>query len=77
MSGAPWCDLPNTFGPYTTGYNRLVRWRRAGVRDKIMSALVAAYGAAVAAAFSLVEAADRTVGDLVRIKRSKGRSIVK
>jgi transposase len=30
-SGAPWRDLPETFGPYTTCYNRFVRWRRAGV----------------------------------------------
>jgi transposase len=28
-SGAPWRDLPNAFGPYTTCYNRFVRWRRA------------------------------------------------
>src|SRR6266487_1240853 len=31
-SGAPWRDLPHNFGPYTTCYNRFVRWRRAGVR---------------------------------------------
>ena len=30
-SGAPWRDLPHNFGPYTTCYNRFVRWRRAGV----------------------------------------------
>jgi transposase len=24
-SGAPWRDLPNAFGPYTTCYNRFVR----------------------------------------------------
>ncbi len=29
-SGAPWRDLPENFGPYTTCYNRFVRWRRAG-----------------------------------------------
>jgi hypothetical protein len=27
-SGAPWRDLPGAFGPYTTCYNRFVRWRR-------------------------------------------------
>jgi len=26
-SGAPWRDLPENFGPYTTCYNRFVRWR--------------------------------------------------
>src|SRR5258705_13411007 len=30
-SGAPWRDLPEAFGRYTTCYNRFVRWRRAGV----------------------------------------------
>src|SRR5262245_6758987 len=35
-SGAPRRDLPDNFGPYTTCYNRFVRWRRAGVWAKIM-----------------------------------------
>src|ERR1700730_5492385 len=38
-SGAPWRDLPDNFGPYTTCYNRFVRWRGAGVWAKIMNAL--------------------------------------
>ena len=46
-SGAPWRDLPSNFGPYTTCYNRFVRWRRAGVWARIMSALSGAHGAAV------------------------------
>src|SRR5262245_53103310 len=46
-SGAPWRDLPVNFGPYTTCYNRFVRWRRAGVWAKIMSALAEAHDAAV------------------------------
>jgi transposase len=40
-SGAPWRDLPENFGPYTTCYNRFVRWRRAGVWQQIMNALTA------------------------------------
>jgi transposase len=43
-SGAPWRDLPDSFGPYTTCYNRFVRWRRAGVWAGIMNALAAALG---------------------------------
>ena len=39
-SEAPWRDLPAAFGPYTTCYNRFVRWRRAGV-CRIMDALAA------------------------------------
>jgi len=38
-SGAPWRDLPDNFGPYTTCYNRFLRWRRAGVWDQLMNAL--------------------------------------
>ena len=30
-SGAPWGDLPMSYGPAQLCYNRFVRWRRAGV----------------------------------------------
>src|SRR5262249_29919343 len=46
-SGAPWRDLPDSFGPYTTCYKRFVRWRRAGVWGKIMNALAGAHDANV------------------------------
>ena len=46
-SGAPWRDLPDSFGPYTTCYNRFVRWRRARVWGKIMDALARVHDAAV------------------------------
>ena len=46
-SGAPWRDLPEAFGPYTTCYNRFVRWRRAGVWRRVIDALAAAHDAAV------------------------------
>jgi transposase len=46
-SGAPWRDLPETYGPRTTCYNRFARWRRAGVWDQIMDALAAGHDAAV------------------------------
>ena len=39
-SGAPWRDLPETYGPRTTCYNRFVRWQRAGLWDRVMDALV-------------------------------------
>jgi transposase len=37
-SGAPWRDLPDDFGPYTTCYNRFVRWRRGSVMDALATA---------------------------------------
>src|SRR3954468_8364132 len=46
-SGAPWCDMPVNFGPYTTCYNRFVRWRRAGIWGGIMNALAATHDATI------------------------------
>jgi transposase len=46
-SGAPWRDLPETYGPRTTCYKRFARWRRAGVWDQIMDTLAAGHDAAV------------------------------
>ena len=43
-TGAPWRGLPQYYGPYTTCYNRLNRWRKAkGVWERLMDAIVAAY----------------------------------
>ena len=42
-SGAPWRDLPELYGPRTTCYNRFVRWRKAGVWDRMMDAITAAH----------------------------------
>jgi transposase len=38
-TGAPWRDLPERYGPYTTAYNRFNRWRKAGVWDRLMDAV--------------------------------------
>src|SRR6476620_10109358 len=46
-SGAPWRDVPALYGPRTTCYNRFVRWRRAGIWERIMQALTAAHVGAV------------------------------
>ena len=42
-SGAPWRDLPERYGPRTTCYNRFVRWRKAGIWDRLMDAITAAH----------------------------------
>lgn len=42
-AGAPWADIPERYGPYTTCYNRFVRWRKAGVWDKLLHAISEAY----------------------------------
>ena len=46
-SGAPWRDSPESYGPHTTCYNRFVRWRKAGVWDRLMEAVTAVYDADV------------------------------
>ena len=42
-SGSPWADIPERYGPYTTCYNRFVRWRKAGVWNKLLAAVSEAY----------------------------------
>jgi transposase len=42
-AGAPWRDLPERYGPYTTAYNRFNRWRKAGIWDRLMDAIVKAH----------------------------------
>ena len=37
--GAPWRDLPERYGPYTTVYNRYNRWGERGVWQAIFDAL--------------------------------------
>jgi len=46
-TGAPWRDLPDRYGPYTTAYNRFNRWRKAGIWDKLMAAVTKAHGGKV------------------------------
>ncbi len=38
-SGAPWAEIPDRYGPSTTCYNRFVRWRKAGVWDRLLAAV--------------------------------------
>jgi transposase len=42
-SGSPWRDLPERYGPYTTAYNRFNRWRKAGIWDRLMDAIIKAH----------------------------------
>src|SRR6267154_1597678 len=74
-SGAPWRDLPDKFGPYTTCYNRFARWRRAGVWIKIMDALAAAYDPAVQMIDTSIVRVHQHAASIAHNKRqSMGRS---
>ncbi|SDA36830.1 Transposase [Sphingomonas sp. NFR15] len=42
-SGAPWAEIPERYGPSTTCYNRFVRWRKAGVWDRLLAAVSAGF----------------------------------
>jgi transposase len=38
-AGAPWRDLPERYGSWTTVYSRFRRWRDAGIWDRILREL--------------------------------------
>lgn len=38
-TGAPWRDLPERYGPYTTVYNRFNRWAKRGLWLKVFEEL--------------------------------------
>jgi transposase len=42
-TGSPWVEIPERYGPSTTCYNRFVRWRKAGVWDRLLAAVSAAF----------------------------------
>jgi transposase len=74
-SGAPWRDLPAAFGPYTTCYNRFVRWRRAGVWGCIINALAAAHDATVQMIDTSIACVRQHGACIIRNRRqSMGRS---
>src|SRR5436190_20776025 len=45
-TGAPWRDLPERYGPWSTAYGRFRRWRIAGLWDRLFAAVQAAEDAA-------------------------------
>lgn len=42
-TGSPWAEVPERYGRSTTCYNRFVRWRKAGVWDRLLAAVSAAF----------------------------------
>lgn len=42
-TGSPWAEVPERYGPSTTCYNRFVRWRKAGVWDRLSAAVSTAF----------------------------------
>jgi len=38
-TGAPWRDMPERYGKWTTIYSRFQRWRKSGVWDKMFAKL--------------------------------------
>lgn len=40
-SGAPWRDLPERYGPWSTVYDRFRCWRNSGLFDRILNKLEA------------------------------------
>jgi transposase len=42
-SGASWAEIPARYGPSTTCYNRFIRWRKAGLCDRLLAAVSAGF----------------------------------
>ena len=40
-TGAPWRDLPGTYGPWQTVYTRFSRWSKSGVLERLLDGLAA------------------------------------
>jgi len=40
-TGAPWCDLPERYGPWTTVASRFYRWRKQGLWERVLAELQA------------------------------------
>jgi transposase len=38
-TGAPWRDMPERYGPWSTVYSRFRRWRLAGIWDRVFAAV--------------------------------------
>jgi transposase len=38
-TGAPWRDIPERYGPWSTCYDRFCRWRRDGTWDRLLAHL--------------------------------------
>jgi len=39
-TGAPWRDLPESFGGWSNTHRRFIRWRNAGIWEKILEVLI-------------------------------------
>lgn len=46
-TGSPWAEIPERYGPPTTCDNCFVRWRKAGLWDRLLEAVSKAYDGAI------------------------------
>ena len=76
-SGAPWRDLPERYGPRTTCDNHFVRWRKAGVWDRLMDAVTAAHDGAIQMIDSTSVRAHQQAATVKKGCRSLSRSITR
>ena len=46
-TGSPWAEIPERYGPPTTCYDRFVRWRKAEVWDRLLTAVSAGFAGGI------------------------------
>jgi transposase len=75
-TGAPWRDLPERYGPYTSVYNRFNRWAKAGVWGRVFEVLARGSPASLRLIdSSIVRAHQHSAGTKKGgVKRSAGRA---
>lgn len=60
-TGAPWRDLPERYGKWKTCHDRLLRWRRQGVWERVLQALQGEADAVGAVVWTVVSIDGTTV----------------
>lgn len=76
-TGAPWRDLPERYGRWTTVYSRLRRWEAAGIWDRILRELQveAAHDDRIDGSITMLDSSSIRVHQHAAGARKKGASL--
>jgi transposase len=71
-TGSPWADISERYGPYTTCYNRFVRWRKIGVWDRLFGAVSEKYEGRCLVVVNFVKMRSRIQRVAIRLRCAGG-----